>query len=72
MDGEKNLRDGLRTAPKSAMLHHALGLALVRTKRADQALAEFERATILEPTNARFSYGSCCRAALNGQIRTGD
>jgi Tfp pilus assembly protein PilF len=56
VDGEKLLREGLRAAPKSAMLHHALGLALVRLKRADAALAELERATILEPANARFSY----------------
>ena len=38
------------------MLHHALGLALVRMKRADTALAEFEQATNLEPANGRFSY----------------
>jgi Tfp pilus assembly protein PilF len=56
LDGEKLLREGLRTAPRSAMLHHALGLALVRLKRGDAALAELERATILEPANARFSY----------------
>jgi predicted CXXCH cytochrome family protein len=56
VDGEKILREGLGAAPKSAMLHHALGLALVRLKRADAALAELERATILEPANARFSY----------------
>ncbi len=56
LDGEKLLREGLRTAPRSAMLHHALGLALVRLKRGDDALAELERAAILEPANARFSY----------------
>jgi Flp pilus assembly protein TadD len=38
------------------MLHHALGLALVRQKRADAALAELERATMLESGNARFTY----------------
>jgi len=38
------------------MLHHALGLALVRLKRADAALAELEQATVLEPANARFAY----------------
>jgi Tfp pilus assembly protein PilF len=55
-EGESILRDGLKTAPKSALLHHALGLALVRMKRADQALGELERATVLEPENARFAY----------------
>ena len=38
------------------MLHHALGLALVRLKRTDAALGELERATVLEPGNARFAY----------------
>ena len=55
-EGERVLRDGLKSAPNSAMLHHSLGLALVRMKRTDTALGEFERATILEPANARFAY----------------
>lgn len=55
-DGERVLRDGLTVASKSAMLHHALGLALVRLKRTDAALGELERATVLEPGNARFAY----------------
>jgi len=38
------------------MLHHALGLALVRLKRTDAALSELESATVLEPGNARFAY----------------
>ncbi len=38
------------------MLHHALGLTLVRLKRTDAALGELERATVLEPGNARFAY----------------
>ena len=38
------------------MLHHTLGLALVRLKRTDAALGELERATFLEPGNARFAY----------------
>jgi Tfp pilus assembly protein PilF len=54
--GERILREGLKVAPNSAILHHALGLALVRMKRSDQALREFERATALEPANARFAY----------------
>ena len=55
-DGERILREGLKVAPKSAILHHALGLALVRMKRSDEALGELERATALEPGNARFAY----------------
>jgi Flp pilus assembly protein TadD len=55
-DGAQVLRDGLRVSPDSAVLHHALGLALVRMKRIDEALGEFKRATVLEPANARFSY----------------
>ena len=55
-DGERILRDGLKRAPKNAMLHHALGLALVRQKRMASALDELELATTQEPANARFSY----------------
>jgi predicted CXXCH cytochrome family protein len=55
-DGERVLREGLKVAPKSAMLHHALGLTLVRLKRTDAALAALEQATILAPANPRFTY----------------
>ena len=55
-DGERTLREGLKVAPKSAILHHALGLALVRMKRTGEALGALERATALEPGNARFAY----------------
>jgi Tfp pilus assembly protein PilF len=55
-DGERVLRAGLALAPGSALLHHALGLTLVRLKRIDAALLEFERATTLEPANALYAY----------------
>jgi len=55
-EGERILRDGVKIIPRSATLHHALGLALVRLKRTDDALGELERATVLEPANARFAY----------------
>jgi Flp pilus assembly protein TadD len=55
-DGEVTLRQGLNVAPKNAILHHALGLVLMRLKRSDEALRELERATALEPGNARFAY----------------
>jgi predicted CXXCH cytochrome family protein len=55
-DGVDVLREGLRVVPDSAVLHHALGLALVRLQRTGDALGEFKRATVLEPDNARFAY----------------
>jgi predicted CXXCH cytochrome family protein len=55
-DGEHILREGLKVAPNSAILHHALGLALVRLKRSDEALRELERASTLDPGNPRFAY----------------
>jgi Flp pilus assembly protein TadD len=55
-EGERILRDGLKVLPKNHVLHHTLGLALVRLKRTDAALVELERATALEPGNARFAY----------------
>jgi Flp pilus assembly protein TadD len=55
-DAESTLREGLTKAPADATLHHALGLALVRQQRPDEALRELKRATELEPRNARFAY----------------
>jgi Tfp pilus assembly protein PilF len=55
-DGERVLRAGLELAPRSGLLHHALGLALVRLQRLADAVTEFESATALEPANARFAY----------------
>jgi Flp pilus assembly protein TadD len=55
-DAERVLRDGLKTSPNSAPLHHALGLALVRARRSDQALAELAKAAKLDPASARFAY----------------
>jgi tetratricopeptide (TPR) repeat protein len=55
-DGVGVLREGLRVAPDSAVLHHALGLALVRLQRTGDAVGEFKRATVLEPGNTRFAY----------------
>ena len=55
-DGVRVLREGLGVVPDSAILHHALGLALVRMQRTGDALSEFKRATALEPDNQRFAY----------------
>ncbi|MCG6866943.1 MAG: tetratricopeptide repeat protein [Thiogranum sp.] len=55
-DGERTLREGLKRVPDDANLHHALGLALVRLQRTGEALGELNRATELDPGNARFVY----------------
>jgi Tfp pilus assembly protein PilF len=67
-DGERILRDGLKVAPRSAVLHHALGLTLVRLKRSDEALAEFARATALEPGNARYAYVNAVALHSMGKV----
>ena len=56
LDGEHLLREALKLVPVSAILHHALGLALVRLKRTDEALRQLERAAELDPENSRFAY----------------
>jgi tetratricopeptide (TPR) repeat protein len=55
-ESEGTLRAGLERAPRDAMLHHALGLALVRQRRATEALSELKLATELAPDNERFAY----------------
>ena len=55
-DGERSLRAGLEKVPGNASLHHALGLALVRLQRLDEALGELKRATELDPADARYAY----------------
>jgi predicted CXXCH cytochrome family protein len=54
-DAEKTLRDGLARLPADAILHHALGLSLVRSGRRSEAMAELRRATELSDA-ARFAY----------------
>jgi len=55
-EAEQILRAGLSRAPSDPGLRHALGLALVRLQRRDEALTEFRRAAQLEPGNVRFGY----------------
>jgi tetratricopeptide (TPR) repeat protein len=50
------LRAALIRLPENAELHHASGLALVRTGDLSAALAELERAAQLAPDSARFAY----------------
>ncbi len=54
--GEVLLREGLELNDRAAMLHHALGLLLVRTARSEQSIVALERAADLDPENARFAY----------------
>ena len=46
-EAEQTLRAALKRAPQSAPAHHALGLALVRQKRTQEALAELATAAKL-------------------------
>jgi predicted CXXCH cytochrome family protein len=55
-EGLAALDEGLKQAPRSAVLHHARGLALVRLKRLKEALPALERAARLAPGDARFAY----------------
>jgi predicted CXXCH cytochrome family protein len=55
-DVEALLREGLTHAPSDAMLHHVLGLSLVRQGRKTDALRELKLATELAPGNQRFAY----------------
>jgi Flp pilus assembly protein TadD len=55
-EGEKLLRQALPVDPTNASVHHALGLLLVRKKRAGEALAELGRAAELAPGTPDFAY----------------
>jgi Flp pilus assembly protein TadD len=55
-EGERVLRSALAASANDAGLHHALGLALTRLKRPDEALSELQRAAELEPERARYEY----------------
>ena len=55
-DGERVLRESLSRSPQDASLHHALGLTLVRQKRAEAALDELRQAAVLDPGQARYAY----------------
>ncbi len=55
-DAVRVLRDGLTLATGSADVPHALGLALVRDGRLDEALPLLERAARLAPDVTRYAY----------------
>ena len=50
------LREGLARNSRAAMLHHALGLALVRQKQSAEGLKALRVASELAPENERFAY----------------
>jgi len=56
VDAQVTLRQALKADPRSAVLHHTLGLALTRQKAREQSLQEFRAAVQLAPNDARFAY----------------
>jgi Flp pilus assembly protein TadD len=55
-DSESVLRGAITAAPQDARLHYSHGLALVRLKQSAGAIAEFRKATELDPNQARYAY----------------
>jgi Flp pilus assembly protein TadD len=55
-DGLKILREAITAVPQDAGLHYAFGLALIRQKQNDEALAELRRATELAPDQSQYAY----------------
>lgn len=55
-DAVRTLEAGLQLSPNSADLHHALGLALARTKRLPEALDHLARAVELSKQRLRYVY----------------
>ncbi len=65
----KILEDTIVAAPRDAGLHHALGLALVRLKRNDDALAELNKASELDPERARYAYVYAVALHSGGRVQ---
>jgi Flp pilus assembly protein TadD len=61
------LEEGLAAAPRSAALHHALGLAQARRRDAAAALRSLEQAARLEPGNARYAYAHAIALSSYGK-----
>jgi predicted CXXCH cytochrome family protein len=68
-DGIKILQETIVAAPRDAGLHHALGLALVRLKRNDEALAELNKASELDPERSRYAYVYAVALHSGGQVQ---
>jgi tetratricopeptide (TPR) repeat protein len=65
----KILEDTIAATPRDAGLHHALGLALVRLKRNDEALAELNKASELDPERARYAYVYAIALHSGGRVQ---
>ena len=53
---ERLLLDGLEVMPDDGMLHHALGLSLIRQQQGEAAIAHLRQAWQLQPENPRTGY----------------
>ena len=69
-EGEAVLHAAIVASPQDAGVHHALGLALVRLTRSDEALRELGRAAEIEPDRARYAY--VYAIGLHSMGRAGD
>ena len=63
------LRESLARDPDAAVLHHALGLALVRQKHAAEGLKALRTAAKLAPENPRIAYLYAVALNDTGQAR---
>jgi Flp pilus assembly protein TadD len=53
---EASLREAIGRSPREAVLHHVLGLSLVRQNRLEEGLRELAESVRLAPADARFAY----------------
>jgi predicted CXXCH cytochrome family protein len=67
-EGESVLRAAIASSSQDAGLHYALGLALTREKRPDDALEEFRTAAELEPDRARYAYVYAVALHSSGRV----
>jgi Flp pilus assembly protein TadD len=65
---EAVLRQAIAVIPENGVVHHALGLSLVRQKRMVEAVEALEQAVRLSPNNARYVY--VYAVALNSMDET--
>jgi predicted CXXCH cytochrome family protein len=68
-DSIKILQETIVAVPRDAGLHHALGLALVRLKRNDEALAELNKASELDPERSRYAFVYAVALHSGGRIQ---
>jgi len=61
------LEQGLEVLPENATLHHAYGLALVRSKQLPLAVKALARAAELQPDNVRYIYVYAVALDSNGE-----